>query len=127
MWFPAIIAAILVVASLVSAGWTIYALRRWPRAEATILRYHRSRDDEGTFYMPVYRFSTNQGETVTAVSFSGSWRRPWDRGATVKIRYCPTNPRVTEIDCFINNWGITLTLLGLAAIFQAMWAAMVAG
>jgi hypothetical protein len=120
MSLPSLIAVVCVAGSLASASWTMYALTRWPRVEATVLRYHRSRDNEGVAYMPVYRFSTSEGDTVTAISFSGSWRRPWQRGARVTVRYCPTNPRITEIDCFANNWWITLVLLGLATIFYAI-------
>ena len=104
-----------VAAAIALAGYSIYVIASWPCVDATILRYRKSRGNEGVFYHPVYRFSALDGQSVVAISPWGSWRRPWQRGATVPVRYCPSNPRRTEIQCLANKWGPAATMAGLAA------------
>ena len=104
------------LAALSLAGYSVYVMATWPRADATVLRYYKNAGGEGVFYHPVYMFSTLDGQTVIAISSWGSWRRPWARGAALRVAYCPANPRRTEVQCFANNWGISATIVGLVAL-----------
>ena len=112
----AVITAVGAVAALSSAGYSLYVIVRWPCVDATVLRYRKAKGNEGVFYHPVYRFRTLDGQSIVAISSWGSWRRPWQHGATVPVRYCPTNPRRTEVDCLANHWGMAATIVGLLAM-----------
>ena len=117
---PAIFGIILMMGGLAYAGYWIFVVLRWPSAKATVLRYWKTRGDEGTHYCPVYRFQTQDGKTHTAISNWGSWRRPWERGAIVTVRYCPESPRRTEIQAPGNSLGIIFTLVALALLSWAV-------
>ena len=90
-------------------------------AEIVGYRVSRSDGERGqAFFHPAYRFTTLDGETKIGLSSWGSWRRPWPRGSQVFVRYCPGNPRKTEIQSFANEWGIASTLVALALAFWAV-------
>ncbi len=96
----------------------IWRIGRWPKVPAKVVFYWiRRNEDESSghpFYHAVVRFETLDGQETTAVSHCGSWRRKWELGADVHVRYCPTEPHEAEIACFSHTWGPPLALIGLA-------------
>lgn len=117
---PIVVGAILMIGALAYAGYWLSVVLRWPSAKATVLRYWKTKGDEGVHYAPVYRFQTRDGKTYTAISNWGSWHRPWPRGAIVTVRYCPESPQRTEIQASGNSLGIIFTLVALALMFWAV-------
>jgi magnesium-transporting ATPase (P-type) len=124
-----LVTAVCMCGAICSIGYTLFIRRRWPKVQAEVLRYRLTRSDGEhgqPFFHPVFRFTTLDGQTVTGLSPWGSWRRPWPRGSRVTVRYCLSNPRRTEIECFANNWGIACTLVGIivgawAVIYGISW------
>ena len=112
-------------------SWLLYhAVRQtlfWPKAAATMLRYCIKRSeghpDGQPFYYAVLRFETRGGQTITTMSNCGSWRRPWERGSSVTVRYNPANPRWAELATFANVWAMPLVFLVLAAgaLVRLIW------
>lgn len=112
-----IITSVCTIGAAWSIGHTISIRTRWPKVQAEIVRYRITRGDGGKgqkFFHPVYRFTTLDGQRRIGLSFWGSWRRPWPLGQWVLVRYCPTNPRRTKVQCFATDWGLVLTLIALA-------------
>ena len=120
---PAIVGTIAISAAFAYAGYWMYIVLRWPSVAATLLRYWKTRGSEGVYYRPVYRFQTQKGATYIAISNWGSWRRPWSRGAALRIRYCPNQPKRTEIQTAGNSLGIFLRVIALGIFFWigALW------
>ncbi|MFN0021392.1 MAG: DUF3592 domain-containing protein [Pirellulaceae bacterium] len=117
---PLFVATIFMLVALAYGGYCLFVVFNWPRVSATILRYQKRKGTEGIFFHPVYRFPTMDGQTRVAISSWGSWRKPWARGETVTVRYCPTNPRRSEIQSFGNTWGFVLTFFALGLMFLAI-------
>jgi hypothetical protein len=105
------------VVAVTETARRLFVRLRWPLARAIVLRYRLSNGDGGRFYHPVYRFTTGSGRQVTAISSWGSWRHPWQRGKQIAVRHDPSNPKLSEIQCFGNDWGLVVTCLGLIAGF----------
>jgi hypothetical protein len=93
---------------------TMRQIVNWRRSTATLLRYWITRADGQRMFHPVVRFQADDGQTITAISSWGSWRRPWQVGAQLHIRYDRGSPPRVEIACFANTWGLALTTLILA-------------
>lgn len=113
------VALVLASLSMWFAIRTVRQLFTWPLASATILRYWITRSEGKPhgqqFFHPVFTFLTSDRSMITTISSWGSWRRVWPKGHQVLVRYDPTKPRCAEIQSFANLWGISLTLMALAA------------
>jgi hypothetical protein len=111
--------------------WSLYhAIRQilvWPKTKAVVLRYCIRRSENKPsgqpFYHPVLRFDTQDARSITTISSWGSWRRVWPQGATIVIRYNPTNPKWAEIATFVNIWVMPLTflILGMGPLLALLW------
>lgn len=96
---------------------TLLRMARWHKAHAKIVRYRvgRNDDDDGQgFFYPVFQFESADGQSRTGQSRWGSWRRPWAIGEQITIRYSPSNPDRSEVQCFANDWGLATTLIALS-------------
>ncbi|HEY2412542.1 MAG TPA: DUF3592 domain-containing protein [Pirellulaceae bacterium] len=120
-WFGVVVATGVGV-SLVGVGvWHVFhavrQIKSWPKVNAVVLRYWitRSEDkpDSQRFYHPVLRFKTIEGHDVTSISPSGYWRKTWQKGDCLFVRYNPQKPRWTEIASVWNLWGVPLVMIGL--------------
>jgi hypothetical protein len=77
----------------------------WPKASARIVRYSIRRYETQPFYHAVVQFETANGQAVTTISNTGSWRRRWPTGSVISVKYHPENPRWIEIVSRSNLWG----------------------
>jgi len=96
---------------------TLLRMAHWHKGHARVVRYHvgRSDDDDGqSFFYPVYRFETPDGQSHIGHSRWGSWRRSWPVGEQITIRYSPSNPDHSEVQCFASDWGLAATLMALS-------------
>lgn len=82
---------------LIPAFRTRGLLKSGAMARGTVVGAEEDRDDDGTTYNPVVRFTTADGRTVEFTSVVGYSRKP-DIGGAVDVRYLADDPEQAEID-----------------------------
>jgi len=77
-------------------------------------------DSDGNKVKPVFTFTTDKGEEVTAKS--GLRYRPgkYTTGEAVTVRYNSSAPSQARIDTFMESWLPTLILGGMGCVFLAV-------
>jgi hypothetical protein len=76
-----------------------------------------SSSSSGHTHVPVVRFKTGEGETITAHGSLGSDPPSYKKGQEVRVRYDPKDPHKISIDTFFELWFLPLILLGMGAVF----------
>ena len=96
-----------VLASTATDG-TVVDLERvyWP---------HRSKE----VYLPVFRFSSNDGQTHMIRSSSNTALVPFKRGDRIRVLYLKDHPETARIDTLPQLWMPQLILAVLGAVFTA--------
>jgi Protein of unknown function (DUF3592) len=102
-------------------------IRTWQTASGTVVGYKEYVDQQAnrsiTAFCPQVQFSTDDGKVIDFTSSSGSNRRPYRIGATVKVLYAPADPEKAVIKSFPKMFvpafffilfGVPTALLGLA-------------
>ena len=107
-----------------SAACTYVGLSVWEleqnglRVKGEVIDLDKRSNSDGTTFAPIVRFDTNEGQTITHISLSGSNPPMYQRGDQVEIIYDPANP---DLNVMINegwwNWLLTGILGGFSLIF----------
>jgi hypothetical protein len=119
--------AVLAIVFIVGALWL--AARRWSVAVggATVagkVVAFESREDDGSFYLPVVTFTDHQGKSHRFTSVAGGTEQRPPIGSKVTVRYLPANPKQAFIASFLHMWAAPLGMLALgvgALLAYAKW------
>jgi hypothetical protein len=119
--------AVLAIVFIVGALWL--AARRWSVAAggATVagkVVAFESREDDGSFYLPVVTFTDHQGKSHRFTSVAGGTEQRPPIGSKVTVRYLPANPKQAFIASFLHMWAAPLGMLALgvgALLAYAKW------
>lgn len=103
------------ISAVAFTGHLLHIRRHWHRVPGRIVRYRITRGDNGKSFHPVYRFTMIDGRTIIGTTSWGYWRRVWSPGEPVRVFYCPTDPRRTELQSFV-TWIAPFTSLALSII-----------
>lgn len=76
-----------------------------------------SSSSSGHTHVPVVRFKTDKGETITAHGSLGSDPPSYKKGEEVRVRYDPKDPHDFSIDTFFELWFLPIILLGMGSVF----------
>jgi hypothetical protein len=78
--------------------------------------------DEEVAYLPIVEFIDSRGHLYRFTSVAGGSTRTPVVGATVRVRYLPSNPTVAYIQSFLHMWAAPLAcaVLGVGAL-AVLW------
>ena len=78
--------------------------------------------DEEVSYLPIVEFTDSRGHLHRFTSVAGGSSRTPVVGATVRVRYLPSNPTVAYIQSFLHMWAAPLAcaVLGVGAL-AVLW------
>lgn len=107
-----------------------YLVDHAARAQGTVLglEEHVSRDSDGDIsvtYRPWVRFTTAEGRTLEFLSDTGTNPPSYHEGDTTPVLYLPEAPdRSAQIEGGFEQWGLTLILGFLGAVFTGIGGLM---
>lgn len=116
-----LIGAIFILVSIVLLGAGGYAYQHTKKflensvvAEGVVVDVvsRSSSSSSGHTHVPVVRFKTDKGETITAHGSLGSDPPSYKKGEAVRVRYDPKDPHDISIDTFFELWFLPIILLG---------------
>lgn len=89
---------------------------RWPQTEGTIARYwirQGSEYGDEPLYFPVFVFRDGAGQHVVVLSRLFTDSKQWPRGATVEVRYDPSDPQRAELLALLRSglWQARFTVV----------------
>jgi hypothetical protein len=78
--------------------------------------------DEEVSYLPIVEFTDSRGHLHRFTSVAGGSSSTPAVGATVRVRYLPSNPTVAYIQSFLHMWAAPLAcaVLGVGAL-AVLW------
>ena len=94
----------------------------WKTVPGTVIGYKEFDQINRSYYCPQVEFTTDDGRKIAFTSSTGSNRRPYRIGATVKVLCPPDDPAKATIKSFSNLcilpffaiiFGLAFALLGL--------------
>lgn len=93
----------------VCAGWLALSRVRFvhgaARAEGTVVGYQETPSEDGTAYVPVFRFKDEAGAEHEVASKVVANSRVYRIGQAVGVFYDPVAPQNAEVDDFFALWG----------------------
>lgn len=89
-------------------------VRQGMRAQGTIVEFVEERDEDGTFYFPVFDIPGSRYETITYQHRVGSSRARWQMGDTAMFIFEPGKPETVELLSYRGIFGWPLLLLTVA-------------
>jgi hypothetical protein len=94
---------------------SILRLRDWGSTTGRVVGYDESNRAGRCFYRPRVEFTARDGRTVVFSASTGSNRRAYRVGASVKVLVDPAHPDCAELRSFSTLWLLPsfLTLFGL--------------
>ncbi|HEY9259929.1 DUF3592 domain-containing protein [Chitinophaga sp.] len=108
-----IVGGLLLAGALAALKNKLTFVKDGERAVGTVVQLVERRDDEGTFYFPVFDIHTRRHETITYRYSTGSSSMQWQIGETRVFIFEPGNPDTVR---FLNYWGLFGWPLSLMAI-----------
>lgn len=108
-----IVGGLLLAGAIVVLKNTLTFIKNGERAIGTVVRLDERKDDEGTYYFPVFDIPTRQHETITYGHWTGSSSAGWRIGETSAFIFAPGKPDTVR---FLNYWGIFWWPLCLMAV-----------
>jgi hypothetical protein len=115
-------------------GWSFLNTRgqmeSWGHAEGEIVNFsHYSDSDGGTLTVPVVRYTTADGQEITAEPYEERNTTVdvdgYRVGDTVEVIYNPDNPRDMFLNDFMHVWFVPTLMGGMGGLFGfigALWA-----
>lgn len=116
---------IIIGLGLIAGGWvwlkhTRQFITHSSMATGRLVDYVVDNNDDGTFYKPVVRFTTVDGQEIEYHSSTGSTFKPQRIGTEVRIHYDPANPQHAAIDSVLDVWFGPIILIVIGAFFIAI-------
>ena len=98
------------------------ALLRGASALGRVQGHEVRTTDEEVSYLPIVEFTDSRGHLHRFTSVAGGSSRTPVVGATVRVRYLPSNPTVAYIQSFLHMWAAPLAcaVLGVGAL-AVLW------
>ena len=100
-------------------------IRTWKTVSGIVVGYKEYDDQQvnrsSTAFCPQVQFSTDDGKVIDFTSSSGSNRRPYRIGATVKVLYVPDDPAKATIKSITNLFLPAFFLLLFGVAFAGMF------
>ncbi|HVI45355.1 MAG TPA: DUF3592 domain-containing protein [Chitinophaga sp.] len=109
-----VVGGLLLAGALVSLKGKLAFVKNGERVVGTVVRLVKEKDDDGTFYYPVFDIPTRQHETITyGHSVGSSSATAWQIGETTAFIFEPGKPDTVRV---LNYWGIFWWPLCLMAV-----------
>ncbi|MBC9932724.1 DUF3592 domain-containing protein [Chitinophaga qingshengii] len=89
-------------------------VRQGERAVGTIVELVEERDEDGTFYFPVFDIPDSRYQTITYKHTVGSSRARWQMGDTAMFIFEPGKPDTVKLLSYRGIFGWPLLLLAVA-------------
>jgi hypothetical protein len=116
---------ILIFLGIWSIRNTFVKIRTWKAVSGTVVGYKEYDDQQAnrstTAFCTQVQFSTEDGKLIDFTSSSGSNRRPYRVGATVKLLHAPDDSTKAVIKSFTNLFLPTFFLLLFGVAFAGMF------
>jgi hypothetical protein len=116
---------ILIFLGILSIRNACVKIRTWKTVSGTLVGYkvynNQQANGSSTSFCPQVQFSTDDGKLIDFTSSSGSNRRPYRIGATVKVLYEPDDPTKATIKSFTNLFLPAFFLLLFGVAFAGMF------
>lgn len=108
-----VVGGLLLAGALVALKNRLSFVKNGERAIGSVVQLVERKDDEGTFYYPVFDIHTRQHGTITYRHRTGSSSAEWQIGETIAFIFEPGKPDTVR---FLNYWGIFWWPLSLMAV-----------